>query len=151
LFFIPDANILKLYEKYKLIFSPLDVQNEDLKYFFDKMVKDKLLKLKDFDFDSELRSDYTSIKTIEDLNLIEYKLSIIDTYNWLSFNFPDIFKISQTVINREKFYLNELVMFFLKEDGELYKQCETCKTHIKLGKERYCQPCFKNKNKKNKH
>lgn len=150
LYHAPDKNMISLYEKYKLIFSPLDVNDKDMKSFFNYMVKEKLVKLNDFDFDKELKSSVPSIKTLEDMNLIEYKLSVLDAYNWLSYNFPDIFKIPEQTIRNEKYYLNELVMFFLKEDGELFKQCAKCKTHIKLTKYNYCNNCFQKKKKEYK-
>ena len=103
---------------------------------------------KDFEFDKEFKNDIRSIKTLEDLNLIEYKLGLLDAYNWLTFNFPDIFTINPQIIKNERAYLNELVMFFLKEDGQLYKQCQKCHTHIPLGQYNFCQPCYSGRNRK---
>ena len=99
--------------------------------------------IKDFDFDKDFRTDIKSIRTLEDLNFIEYKLALLDSYNWLSFNFKDIFKIDEKIIKNEKSYLNELVMFFLKEEGQLYKKCQKCQTHIPLGQYNYCNSCYK--------
>jgi ATP-dependent RNA helicase SUPV3L1/SUV3 len=143
-----NEDVIDLYEKYKLIFSPLDVKNEDMKSFFNYLIKEKLVTLKDFDFNKDFKTDIRSIRTMEDLNLIEYKLSLLDAYNWLAFNFSDIFKIEEKYIKNEKSFLNELVMFFLKEDGQLYKKCQKCHTHIALGKYNFCNPCYKSNNNK---
>jgi ATP-dependent RNA helicase SUPV3L1/SUV3 len=137
-----DKNILTLYEKYKLIFSPLDVNNEDMKSFFCYLIKNKVLKLKDFIFEKELKSEIKSIKTLEDLNHVEYKLSKLESYNWLSFNFKDIFNIDSDKIKMEKSYLNTMVMFFLKEDGHLYKKCKSCQTFLELEDHNICEICY---------
>ena len=142
---LQDKTLLSLYEKYQLIFSPLDVKNEDMKDFFYKLIKNNVLKLKDFDFDKELQSQIESIKTLEDLNYVEYKMAKLDAYNWLSYNFRDIFQISQKEIQKEKHFLNTMVMFFLKEDGHLYKKCKSCQTYLELEDHNICQTCYENK------
>jgi len=148
-----NLSTTNLYQKYKLIFSPIDIGNEDMKSFFNYLIKEKISKLNDFDFEKDLKSHITSVKTMEDLNLVEYKMSILDAYNWLSFNFGHIFVINKNIIKNERNYLNELVLFFLKEKGQLYKKCSTCDTNIPEGQYLYCNPCFtlcKKKNSNNK-
>lgn len=139
-----DFSLLTLYEKYQLIFSPLDVNNEDMKDFFYKLIKNNILTLTDFNFDSDLKSKIESIKTLEDLNYLEHKMAKLDAYNWLSFNFKDIFKINQKEIVKEKHFLNTMVMFFLKEDGHLYKKCKSCQTFLELEDHNICQSCYEN-------
>ena len=134
--------LLSLYEKYQLIFSPIDVKNEDMKDFFYRLIKNKILKLEDFDFEKELKSEIKSIRTLEDLNYVEYKLNKLDAYNWLSFNFKDIFHIEDNKIKNEKSFLNTMVMFFLKEDGHLYKKCKVCQTFLELEDYNICQSCY---------
>lgn len=134
--------LLSLYEKYQLIFSPIDVKNEDMKDFFFHLIKNKVLKLEDFDFEKDLKSEIKSIRTLEDLNYVEYKLNKLDAYNWLSFNFKDIFHIEDNKIKNEKSFLNTMVMFFLKEDGHLYKKCKVCQTFLELEDYNICQSCY---------
>lgn len=133
-----------LYEKYQLIFSPIDVEHEETKFLFESIVR-KILRRTDFDFNKELMSSMTKIVTIEDLNEIENHLKALDAYNWLSFNFKDIFKIDINEIKKEKAILNDLVQFFLKEDGKLQKKCKICNIYLDLGDKSCCQRCLKKK------
>ncbi len=133
-----------LYEKYQLIFSPIDVDHDETKFLFESIVR-KILRKTDFDFNKELMSSLTKIVTIEDLNEIENNLKALDAYNWLNFNFKDIFKIDINEIKKEKAILNDLVQFFLKEDGKLQKKCKICNIYLDLGDKSCCQRCLKKK------
>ena len=113
-----------------------------MKDFFYRLIKNKILKLEDFDFEKELKSEIKSIRTLEDLNYVEYKLNKLDAYNWLSFNFKDIFHIEDNKIKNEKSFLNTMVIFFLKEDGHLYKKCKVCQTFLELEDYNICQSCY---------
>lgn len=135
-----------LYEKYQLIFSPIDIDHDETKFLFESIVR-KILRKTDFDFNKELLSKMTKIVTIEDLNEIETNLKGLDAYNWLSFNFKDIFKIDMNEIKKEKSILNDLVQFFLKEDGKLQKKCRICNIYLDLEDKSCCQRCIKRKRK----
>ncbi len=133
-----------LYEKYQLIFSPIDIDHDDTKFLFESIVR-KILRRTDFDFNKELMSSMTKIVTIEDLNEIETNLKTLDAYNWLNFNFKHIFKLDINEIKKEKAILNDLVQFFLKEDGKLQKKCRICNIYLDLGDKSCCPRCLKKK------